>query len=355
MVTLIVVALISLGAAYFATRVAALRDGAELLQTSAEAERDAHSSQQMLALAAATYPISVRGLEAPEGVLALDDRAYQIGEHTRISVQDERGLINLNVSSEALLRRFLATLGLPLDRQSRLIDTLLDYIDIDDFKRINGAEREDYEKLGLPPPANNFLATPEELRQIPGWIELFRDLYAKGGQAAVERVLRLTAAHRFGGINLNTAPREVLRAVSGIDPSRVSALIDQRRTEPFTDLSQAVPFTNGPMDTENTLLVSTNSWRVTHSRDDLPFLLECRLLVTPSAVDLPVHINQCRRRVRDVIPVSGNDDAALLVGSLNPDPAGGGIQGNTRSERELNSQPLPAETLSWLALPASRR
>jgi len=353
-----VIAILAAGAAYFASRVEIMREGAFHLQATAEAERDAHSSRQMLMFAFATEPSSGNALLAPDGALVLDGRPYLIGEHTQIAVQDERGLLNVNITREQVLRRFLAGLGLPLERQSRLIDTLADYIDIDDLKHINGAERADYERAGLAPPANDFLVSHDELKRIPGWIEFFADLHRVGGQAAVDRVLRLFAADRTGGINVNTAPREVLRAVAGIDPLRVEALLEQRRKMPFVNLSQLLPFTNGPLDDENTQLVGANSLRVTHSRDDLPFLLECRLVLTPSAIDVPVQANQCRRRLRP--DAAGDDDAALLVGSLGKASAGFDSRLNlTRPEREINSQFIQSRpeiaNLAWLRLPAARR
>ncbi len=357
--TLIVIAILAAGAAYFAARVETMQEGAFHLQAGAEAERDAHTSRQMLLFAFATEPRSGNALLAPDGALVLDGRPYAIGEHTQISVQDERGLLNVNVTREQDLRRFLAALGLPLERQSRLIDTLADYIDIDDLKRINGAERADYDKAGLAPPANDFLVSHDELKRIPGWVELFGDLHRVGGQAAVDRVLRLFGADRTGGINVNTAPREVLRAVGGLDPRRIEALLVQRKLTPFVTLAQLLPFANGPLDDENTQLVGASSLRVTHSRDDLPFLLECRLVLTPSAIDVPVQANQCRRRLREP-RAAGDDDAVLLVGSLGKTSAGFDARQNlTRPEREINSQfiqPRPEiANLAWLRLPAARR
>ncbi len=365
--TLIVIAMISLGAAYFATRVEEMQASALLLQTTAEFERDAHTSRQMVAFAAITNPRNLRGLAVAEGDLALDGRPYQIDEHTQISVQDERGLLNVNMSPEYVLRRFLASLGLPLERQSRMVDTLQDYIDIDDLKRLNGAEREDYERAGLAPPSNDYLLSHDELKQIPGWIEFFRDVQRAGGQAGVDKVLSLMVANRIGGINVNSAPREVLRAIPGLDASRLEALLDQRRIAPFSSLAQLGPFTNGALDDDNVLLVSANSWRVTHSRADLSFLLECRLVATPAASDLPVQVNQCRHRVRDTRPpAANNNDVALLVGSIAADSTGNDLRQNrNRPEREFSSQSqsnnqptqtrVDATKLAWLTLPAARR
>ncbi len=365
MATLVVIAIIALGAAYFASRVEEMQKSALFLQSTAEFERDAHSSRQMLAMAAITHVRNYRGLAVVEGDLAVDGRPYQVDENTLVSVQDERGLLNVNMTSPAIVGRFLASLGLPLERQSRMVDTLQDYIDVDDLKRLNGAEREEYQKAGLAPPLNDYLLSHDELKQIPGWIEFFGDLQRVGGQAGVDRVLGLLAASRISGININSAPREVLRAVPGLDAGRVSALLDQRGIAPFISLAQLGPFANGPLDEDNVMLVSTNSWRVTHSRGDLPFLLECRLVATPAASDLPVQVNQCRRRVRDArLPAFNNDDAALLVGSFGINSSMDPADNNTRQnriqpEREFNSQPLSiragATKLSWLTLPAARR
>ena len=234
--TLFAIAVIAIGAAYFASRVEGLQTAAFQQQALAETEREAVSIGQTLMQAVLLNPITERGLvikAAPKEPLLLDGRFYRLSDKTQIAVQDERGLISLNVNEDRQLRRFFSAVGLPAERHDRLIDTLRDYVDIDDLKRLNGAERRDYIEAKLPPPANDFFASRDELRRIPGWRELLVELEARGKPGAAERFLSYFSAHRAIAVNLNTAPRLVVQTLAGIDQARITALLDQRRLTPF--------------------------------------------------------------------------------------------------------------------------
>lgn len=104
----------------------------------------------------------------PASALALDDRPYRTLGDTLVQVQDNRGLLNLNVVDDERLGRFLGVLGVPPERRSALIDALRDYGDEDNLKRLNGAEVAEYAAAGLPPPRNAKLVTPLEARRIYG-------------------------------------------------------------------------------------------------------------------------------------------------------------------------------------------
>ena len=325
--TLFAVAIIALGAAYFASRVDVLRTSAFETQRWAEAERESFSLRETILHAAAIYLRSEGGLETPDGILATDGRQYHLSETLTLQVQDERGLIGINLIEDRLLVRFFTSLGIPLEMHARMLDGLRDYIDDDDLKHLNGAERDDYLAANKPPPPNDFLRSREELASIMGWERIFSllDNADASNEPALNgvrtRFLALFSTARFAGLNINSAPAAVLAATPGIDPARVSALIDQRRVKPFLNLAQLAPFSNDRLDDEIIGLVGANAWRLTIAKEGLPFLLECQLAITPGDSERPTRVKECLRRSPDAMATGLPNEFSLalraLAGNLN--------------------------------------
>jgi hypothetical protein len=358
--TLFAVALIGLGAAFFASRVDTLRTSAIETQTWALAEREAFSTRQALMYAAITNPRSVRGLEIPNAPLVADGRMYKLSDSLTLSVQDERGLLPLTDFNERAARRFFTSLGIPSEQHARLLNSLEDYIDPDDLRRLNGAEKSEYAARGRQPPANDFLRTRDELASVVGWDDLLAAIERTAGGGRREQFLSLFTTGRHWGVNLNTAPAEVLQAVDGIDPARIGALLDHRRTTPFLNYGDLRPFLNGNVDDDFALLVGANIWRVTHHKAGMPFLLECQLTLTPGGRERPAVLSTCRRRplaLRESLPngemgrvvnraVTGEDRAPRTTGGGNS--AAGGLLGPRSSTTSPNPKPLsrgPSSTL----------
>jgi hypothetical protein len=186
----------------------------------------------------------------------------------------------------------------------------LDFIDPDDLRRLNGAEKSEYVRANLPPPTNDYLRTRDQLRDIVGWRELLGQLASvelqfPGVQA---RFLDLFSTGRHFGLNVNSAPAAVLAAVPGLDPSKVSTLIDQRRAKAFLSIADLAPFTNGPIDTDYLGLVGANDMRVVVRKVGLPFLLECQLTITPAEPDRPTRLKECFRRPVTALSSSVSDE-----------------------------------------------
>ncbi len=325
--TLFAVAIIALGAAYFASRVDVLRTSAFATQRWAEAEREAFSLRETLLHAAAVYSRGEGGLDVPGGLLATDGRQYRLSDTLTLQVQDERGLIGINLIEDQVLARFFTSVGIPLEMHARMLDGLRDYIDDDDLRRLNGAEKDDYRAANKPPPANDFLRSREELVNVMGWERIFTALdnaemtNQAGPKGLRTRFLALFSTARFAGLNINSAPAAVLAAAPGIDPARVQALIDQRKVKPFLNLAQLLPFSNSRLDDEIIGLVGADTWRITIAKDGLPFLLECQLTITPGDRERPTRVKECRRRSPDAIAAVRQNEFSLalreLTGNLN--------------------------------------
>jgi general secretion pathway protein K len=87
----------------------------------------------------------------------------------RISVRDERGKIDLDHAPEALLASLFATVGVDPSTSRSLAAAVADFRDIDDLRRLNGAEDSEYRTVGLAwGPKNAPFEAVEELQQVLG-------------------------------------------------------------------------------------------------------------------------------------------------------------------------------------------
>ncbi len=161
--------------------------------------------------------------------ILLDGRPYVMASDTKYALQfqDGRGLVNLNTVGQQHLERFFEAFQIEEGERTLLIDTLLDYRDPDDLSRLSGAEKNDYLRRGLHPPANGQLVSPWEAQRIIGWTgstSLWKAQY--------ERPMITTC--RASGFNPNTAPREVLSAfINGVSMDRAEMLTERREAAPF--------------------------------------------------------------------------------------------------------------------------
>jgi len=150
-----------------------------------------------------------------------------------VRVSDEAGKINLNTASEPLLRSFFTVLGLPEPQVRTMVDSILDWRTQDSYPRLYGAKNAYY--LSLNPPyvaKNGNFETVEEL----AWVRGFE------ASPLIPQLSRwLTVAPIQGGINLNTAPLEVLLAM-GFTREIALNIIASRQTMPlrnFQEIAQA--------------------------------------------------------------------------------------------------------------------
>ena len=128
-----------------------------------------------------------------------------------IRVSDEQGKVNLNALRNTsgtinrtwreVIERVFAFREIDLN----VLDSLLDWLDADDFPEPRGAERDHYARLSPSyVPTNGFLLTMGELGRIEGFSAALR---ARLGEVVTVLPSNSTP------INVNTAPREVLAAL----------------------------------------------------------------------------------------------------------------------------------------------
>lgn len=152
-----------------------------------------------------------------------------------VTVEDESGKLQansiifpngeVNEAAYGSYRSLLGTLGMELS----LSETLADWLDMDDTARSGGAESQGYySKLPEPyAPKNGRLDTIGEMELIKGY-----------ERRTIDRLGKFLTVYSDGLVNINTAPKEVLMALSEeITPEMAERLIERREERPFADAS----------------------------------------------------------------------------------------------------------------------
>lgn len=279
--TLWVLVIVAIAAGYFAESVTR---SVELAQQSGQNTRamiDMAGTRAEILYRLGTTSITEYGMGRGDTLIHLDDRPYRGSGNTLLSLQDNRGLLNLNIVEDDRLQRLLGLLGIPAEQRGHLIDTLRDYTDADNLHRLNGAEEEEYLARNLPPPPNRTLLTPWEARRIIGWRDA-PQLWQTG------RLAELTTTLSFG-VNPNTAPAEVLATLPGITEEIARAVIARRKLSPIINAGQLAEIIAIPAQQFEDMLAvwPSNSIRITQSTRGLPWAIQYNITLTPNSNDAP--------------------------------------------------------------------
>lgn len=252
---------------------------------------------QMLA-----QPLTIQGFGMNEPRLRIDGRPHRVDDSLMVSVQDLRGLINLNFVDRLLLQEFLVQQDIAVEDTDAFIDVLLDYIDVDDLVRLNGAETPDYLRAGLPAPRNDWLMHPEEARNMLRW---------RDKPELLDAISNYATTHSEGWINVNTAPETVLRIMPGATDEGVERLLERRETAVFTDVAAVQAETGIQLpDTSAVQLYPGRFYRVRiWSQLGFP-AVEYVVMLTPSYPDRPYQILDTRYVQRPHVQL---EDSAIAV------------------------------------------
>jgi len=158
-------------------------------------------------------------LELPDGIV-------------EVRIADEGGKINLNTATEPLLYSFFTVLGLPEPQVRIMVDSIQDWRVKGNYPRLYGAKSDYY--LSLNPPyvaKNSRFETVEEL----AWVRGFE------ASPLIPQLSRwLTVQRTSGGINVNTAPLEVLLAM-GFPRETAVTIMATRQSMPLQNFQGVAP------------------------------------------------------------------------------------------------------------------
>jgi general secretion pathway protein K len=314
-VTIWLLAAVAIAAAYFAARTQQALQAAQMRQQINEATVAVEGARAELLFRAAVQPLTLQGLGRAPQEIRLDGRPYR-ESGTDVRLQDAAGLLGLNQFADEAMSRLIGQFGVPVERASVLIDTLRDYVDEDNLKRLNGGEEAEYRTAGREGgPRNAPLLSATELRQVLVWPDA-------PGLWKSPRLLDLVTVEEVRSINLNSAPAEVLATLPRVGPEGARAIIARREIEPVTPA-----WLDRMLGTSLDGLISpvspfpSQSLRVDQATATLPWGVRYTVAVTPRGALSPWRISQFQRTQKAAsatAPVSG--PPALDIPDVRPFP-----------------------------------
>jgi general secretion pathway protein K len=201
------------GSFVYGARNTALSTGNQVSIARARALADAGINRGIYELYKPTSDAARWKADGGTNVFSLD------GGEIRLVMRDETAKIDLNTASDALLTGLLLSAGLDDEEANKVLEAILDWRDADDLVRPQGAERDQYEAMGMPYiPANAPFQTVSELQNVMG---VTPELYRKLADA-------LTVFSGQTGINSTIAPRQVLLTLPNATEENVDAYLAER-------------------------------------------------------------------------------------------------------------------------------
>ena len=171
----------------------------------------------------------------------------------RVDIQDESGKININTISEQQLRALVEASGIAKPDSDIIVDSILDWRDIDTQMRTNGAE-DDYYKTLIPPyeAKDGSLKTVEELLLVRGMTADYfygHPELAQDGSVTYRYGLSryLTVYSTRSQININFAALPVLMSIPDMPLQAAKWIYDRRRAKPFKDIVEVTNDTPYPL------------------------------------------------------------------------------------------------------------
>ncbi|WP_108947127.1 general secretion pathway protein GspK [Shewanella halifaxensis] len=165
-----------------------------------------------------------------------------IDEYTKVEIQDVAGLLSVQYPDHTLLTKTLERLGASSDIAVQFTDSLADWQDADDLKRLNGAEKGDY-PLG---PRNATISLKSEAALVKGMTPLLW-----------KQVSPLLTVPRANYFNPMVAPSPILKAFLNSDAQDILRLREEGRLT-RSEFSQLT----GVYDQEGIILSKSDIFRV---------------------------------------------------------------------------------------------
>jgi len=157
--------------------------------------------------------------------VALLNQDLDDGGKLRVRIRGEGARFNINAllaeQDRITLKNLFILWGLSNDEADVLFDRLTDWVDDDAGRELNGAERADYEAMGIvDAPADRPFRSVDEMGRVMGM-----EVLAERNPAWREAF----TVFGDGRIDVNEAGPDVLQAVTGLTPEMVGDILRLRR------------------------------------------------------------------------------------------------------------------------------
>lgn len=272
------------------------------LRQRADAEQDFLSSRSEALYWLSSSRATQDGFGWGDQLLRVDNRGYAGAGKTIIHLQDVRGLLNLNRPNRTRLGRLLLRCGATADGIDALLDTLQDYQEQGELKRLNGAKSLEYSMAGMPPPRGAPLLAEPEIWNVLGW----KALQPKWNEMRCFEDVTVRGENRF---NPATATPGALEAYG------LSAEVTEQLLKERVNGGTALASTIQARDQSSSFmgvsdgLYPARTLRVTHAMPDLPWVLRYDLKLTTSTEGTPWEVLTPRRlpKTSVIIPAGRSD------------------------------------------------
>ncbi|WP_427791027.1 hypothetical protein [Brevundimonas diminuta] len=223
----------------------------------------------------------------PVEKIIADSRRYlmDIDGPLVLRLQDQAGMINTAQLFGQEHERFLEAAGVEPSERQALIARYQDYIDHDDLRQPNGAERADYDTGG---PANRRLIRPTE------WLSVLGARQAADAKAWRRLRPHLAADPTASSLNMNTASPVTLAVWFGLTENQSEALIRAREQHSLTSLIDAGNIAGASLyDDFERLYTYPSGVTILMLHDTRSaWTYRARLTLTPTGLEQPLWIDQ---------------------------------------------------------------
>lgn len=183
------------------------------------------------------------------------DRDESLGKGSfKYTITDEDAKININTATVDRLKNLFMDSGVDITEVDTIVDSIMDWRDINSLHRLNGAEEDYYSSLEKPYSCKDGpFDVIEELLLVKG---ITRDiLYGsedEDEENVYEGVAKYLTVYGSGNININTAQAVVLE--TNFSAVQADNIINQREEGPIS-----TPVANGKVSSSFFTIISTGS------------------------------------------------------------------------------------------------
>jgi general secretion pathway protein K len=207
-------------------------------------------------------------------------KPFLLNDNTTIMIQDLSGLLNLNVLDNTIATKFFELQGFSGHEVRTFLDSLADWKDKDDLKRLNGAESDYYRNIKKSGPRNAYLQTVSEVENIKN-----------GTLITNQKWHQFFTTEIIPNFNPLNAPNTILKAFLN-NSSTYEEVIQQRDSGNLTKLSfyQTTSIDEGEFISFSTGRLLKVTLRVKGQNNKLSkeFIVDLR----PSSPERPIIISQ---------------------------------------------------------------
>lgn len=315
--TIAALALLGLAGAFISQRITTALQLANAEQAFANEERISRDTLAQLMFLLATAPRTSNGIGNVTNSIKLDGRWYELENNMVVSLQDARGLVNFKTAPDSWKKNLLFSYGISTERITALLDTLADYEDTDNLKRLQGAEYSDYKNTNLPPPRNHQIISVHELLRIYGWQNETKLWGADG-------ILFHSTFALGTGVNPSTATWRTLVAAFGMTEQAAKSIVEERKkldpeslTKYFSHLTQVTG--SNFLNAHSAVLFPSTTTLITITRKGSKRAFRTYFTITPES-------NNAAWEMSDINPI--NLEKELNVASVEKLPELKSIQAN---------------------------